>query len=81
VDFFVRRQARPPDIGWVSRIRRPAHAYLDAGTGAMIFQMLIAAILGIGVFWKTLWWRVKRLLGQGAADESACSSEEPSDDD
>lgn len=34
---------------------RPAHAYLDPGTGSMIFQMLAAAILGsvvtIGIYW------------------------------
>lgn len=33
----------------------PAHAYLDPGTGSMIFQAIIAVFLGAAATGK-LWW-------------------------
>jgi hypothetical protein len=77
VDFFRRSRGCPQDPAWVTCIRRPALAYFDVGTGTMIFQMLIAAVLGIGIFWRTLWWRVKRLFG-GATEKAP--QEPPADD-
>ncbi len=43
-------------------MRRPSYAYLDGGTAAMVFQMAVAGILGVGLVLKTYWWRVKELF-------------------
>lgn len=46
-------------------------AYLDPGSGSFILQMVIAAVLGIGVAISASWNRIKRLLGiKPAADET-----------
>ena len=53
-------------------IRLPAKAYLDAGTGAMIFQMLIAGLMAAGFYFTTTWKRVKDWIGRitGRAPEA-----------
>jgi hypothetical protein len=38
---------------------RPAHAYLDPGTGSYILQLLIAALLGVLFAIKMFWLRIK----------------------
>jgi hypothetical protein len=47
-----------------------AHAYLDPGTGSMLVQALLAALVGAGLMLKGLRARlvalVRRLLGRGA---------------
>jgi hypothetical protein len=54
-----------------NRVRRvPAPAYLDAGTGAMIFQMAIAALLAAGFVIKTYWYRIKAFFRGSAEEES-----------
>ena len=40
----------------------PAHAYLDAGTGSMILQLLIAGVAGALVMIKVYWYKLKRLF-------------------
>ena len=37
-------------------IPRQAFAYLDAGTGSYIIQMLIAVVVG-GIFTIKIWWK------------------------
>lgn len=37
----------------------PAFAYVDPGTGSYLVQVLFAAVLGVGYFFKTSWWRLK----------------------
>lgn len=56
----------------------PARAYLDAGTGAMIFQMLIAGIMA-GAFYITLSFRrVKEWIGRlfGRTSDAPPSSDD-----
>jgi len=60
-----------------AHIHPPAKAYLDAGTGAMIFQMLIAGVMAAGFYFATTWKRAKdwfaRLTGrapEGSADHA-----------
>ena len=36
-----------------------AYAYIDAGTGSMIFQMLIGALVGVGIAVKVFWEKIK----------------------
>lgn len=48
----------------------PAHAYLDPGTGSYIWQIVLAAIVGLGflvkVYWSKLKAAAKRLFSRTA---------------
>lgn len=39
-------------------------AYLDPGSGSIIIQLIIAALLGLGVFVRVQWSRIKSLFGR-----------------
>ena len=54
-----------------------AHAYLDAGTGSMLLQVVIAGVTGAVITVRLYWARIKaRLFGQPIeANES--DSDEP----
>ena len=41
-----------------------AFAYLDAGTGSLIIQLVIGAFLGLLLTAKLWWMKLKMLLGQ-----------------
>jgi len=43
--------------------------YLDPGSGSFIIQMLIAALLGIGIAVRASWGRIKRFFGGKAKNE------------
>lgn len=36
-----------------------AHAYLDPGSGSLLFQALLALLFSVGIGWR----RIKRLIG------------------
>ena len=38
-------------------------AYLDPGSGSFLLQLLIAALLGVGITLRATWSKIKRLLG------------------
>lgn len=42
---------------------RSAYAYLDAGSGSMILQILLGGLAGIAVILKLFWQRILRLFG------------------
>jgi hypothetical protein len=44
-------------------------AYLDPGSGSFMIQILIAALLGIGVAIRASWGKIKKLLGKDKVDE------------
>jgi hypothetical protein len=46
-------------------------AYLDPGSGSFLIQILLAALLGIGVAVRASWGRIKKLFGKGRTDEQA----------
>jgi type VI protein secretion system component VasK len=47
----------------------PAHAYVDPGTGSMVLQGIIAAVLGLGLTLKLTWRRIRRrLTGKSSRD-------------
>lgn len=60
----------------------PALAYLDAGTGSMILQLLIASIAGALVMIKVYWYKLKRLVtrGRGGQNEAVMQAEMLQDD-
>jgi hypothetical protein len=39
-------------------------AYLDPGSGSMLIQLLLAALLGAGVLLRTQWNKIKALFGK-----------------
>ena len=43
-------------------IPQSAHAYLDPGTGSMVWQVLVAVGLGAAFTVKTYWQRIKLFL-------------------
>lgn len=40
---------------------RPA-TYLDPGSGSMLIQLIIGAVLGVGVFLRVFWKNIKNLF-------------------
>jgi hypothetical protein len=38
--------------------------YLDPGSGSILIQMLIAALLGAGIFVRSQWSRIKKWFGK-----------------
>jgi hypothetical protein len=43
--------------------------YLDPGSGSFILQILIAALLGVGIALRASWGRIKRLFGRKDAPD------------
>ena len=55
-------------------------AYLDPGSGSFLVQLLIAALLGVGVALRASWGRIKGWLGiKSEADEDAEAEDEDID--
>lgn len=48
----------------------PAHAYLDPGTGSMVFQAAIALFLGAAATGKLWWHKVKGLFSGKSSRKS-----------
>ena len=38
-------------------------AYLDPGSGSLLIQLLITALVGVGFFLRTRWEKVKNFFG------------------
>ncbi|UMZ74125.1 hypothetical protein [Natranaerofaba carboxydovora] len=48
-----------------------SYAYLDPGSGSLIFQMIVAGAAGIAFAVKVFWYRIKQFFGlfRGGSDE------------
>ena len=55
---------------------RPAHAYLDPGTGSIILQMLLGGVAGAVVIGKLYWHRFLAFFGKGP-DQAEPAPEQP----
>ncbi len=53
--------------------------YIDAGTGSIIIQGLIAAFAGAAVTARLYWSRIKRTFGRGATKPDEAEQDAPSD--
>ena len=42
--------------------------YLDPGSGSILLQVIIAALIGIGVFVRSQWANIKKLFGVKPSD-------------
>jgi hypothetical protein len=45
-------------LGLLMLCEKPAHAYLDAGNGSMLVQLLLGGVAGIVVALKLAWHRI-----------------------
>lgn len=36
--------------------------YLDPGSGSYLVQLIIAAVLGVAFYFKTIWYRIKSIF-------------------
>jgi len=51
--------------------------YLDPGSGSILFQLIVAAILGTGVLIRSQWTRIKKWFGvKNDTDEQTENDEE-----
>ncbi len=53
-------------LGVVLAARTPAYAYLDAGTGSMLIQLLLGGFAGLAVIIKMYWGRLRNRLRPGS---------------
>ena len=44
--------------------------YLDPGSGSILVQVIIAALIGVGVFVRSQWANIKKLFGGKPSDDS-----------
>ena len=65
-------------VGVILASEHPAHAYIDPGSGSLIYQALLAGLLGLGFTLRRTTDAVSRLVrkfsGRGAAPNDAPSS-------
>lgn len=50
-------------------------AYIDPGTGSIILQAVLGAVLGIGIVVKTYWAKIVRVFKSGKNSDSNESQE------
>ena len=55
---------------------KPAYAYLDAGSGSIIMQILLGGLAGLAVILKVFWHRILGIFG--ISKKSAKSKDKPS---
>ena len=67
------RRTRGGHVDWVGIVLiggtgllwvQPAHAYIDAGTGGLLIQLLLAGIAGAGVLVRMYWLKIKAVLAR-----------------
>lgn len=44
--------------------------YVDPGSGSYLVQMIIAAVLGVLFYFKTIWWSIKSFFTRGKTPDS-----------
>jgi len=57
-----------------------AQAYLDAGTGSMIFQVVVATVMGALFILRGYWQKLKDLFKGRSSDEPDTRVPSPADD-
>lgn len=54
-------------------------AYLDPGSGSILVQLLISALIGVGIFLRARWGKVKQWFGR--SEEQGDDTVELEEDD
>jgi hypothetical protein len=57
---------------------KPILLYVDPGSTSYLLQVIIAAIVGVAVYFKTIWWRIKSIFTKGGKKEN--STEDTADE-
>lgn len=57
---------------------KPVLLYVDPGSTSYLLQVIIAGVVGIAVYFKTIWWKIKSIFSKG--DKKDISTEEPIDE-
>lgn len=60
----------------LSTILGSQNAYLDPGSGSILIQLLLAAILGLGVMFRSQLAKIKNLFGGKDSDDEDQDDEE-----
>jgi hypothetical protein len=50
---------------------KEADIYIDPGSGSVILQVILAALLGIGVVFKMFWGKIKSLFSKKTDKEDS----------
>jgi hypothetical protein len=50
--------------------------YIDPGTGSVLLQAVLAAALGVGVFVKVFWKKIKGVFGKKDAEQTDAEDSE-----
>jgi TRAP-type uncharacterized transport system fused permease subunit len=50
--------------------------YIDPGSGSYLVQVIIAAILGAAIYFKTIWLKVKMFFGGRKKEQQPGNQEE-----
>ncbi|MBI2729334.1 MAG: hypothetical protein HYX40_01025 [Sphingobacteriales bacterium] len=56
----------------------PVLLYVDPGSTSYLLQVIIAAVVGVAVYFKTIWWKIKSIFGK--VDKKDSSTEETTDE-
>ena len=51
-------------------LTRDAHAYLDPGTGSLIFQTVVAAVAAVAYGLRSYWSRIRMFFGRSGSQHS-----------
>lgn len=50
--------------------------YIDPGSGSYLVQVIIAAVLGVAFYFKTIWLRIKLFFGSRKKEQQSGNQEE-----
>ena len=53
--------------------------YLDPGSGSLILQVVMAALLGVGVATKLFWGKIKLLFDRKESDRTQTNDDDDAD--
>ena len=53
--------------------------YIDPGSGSYLVQVIIAAVLGISFYFKTIWLRIKLFFGAKKKEQQQPGNQEEHD--
>jgi hypothetical protein len=53
--------------------------YLDPGSGSLLIQLLLAALLGAGVLVKVFWRKIKTLFGMASTEDPETGEDDDGD--
>ena len=55
------------------------HPYLDPGSGSFLIQILIAALLGVGIAFRASWGKIRRFFGKKKSDDEDTNADDVQD--